>query len=101
MSTDEDRLLSTAAAELAMLADPHAYRQYIAGGLSGPPESPFVDLSHAAAAGPHDTSRPEEALQTRQLPAVPPWVQNPEKWVTLSRAERRALERHHRKLSGR
>jgi hypothetical protein len=37
---------------------------------------------------------------TRQLPAVPPWVQNPEKWVTLSRAARRQLERHHRKAGG-
>lgn len=33
----------------------------------------------------------------RTLPAVPDWVENREKWVTLSRADRRALERHHRK----
>ena len=38
-----------------------------------------------------------DAGPARRLPAVPSWVQNPEKWVTLSRAERRQLERHHRK----
>lgn len=32
-------------------------------------------------------------------PKVPAWVTDPEKWQSLSRAERRALERHHRKVS--
>jgi len=40
---------------------------------------------------------PEPKRAGRQLPAVPAWVTDPAKWVTLSRAERRALERHHRK----
>lgn len=32
-----------------------------------------------------------------QLPRIPEWVVDHEKWLTLSRPERRALERHHRK----
>lgn len=35
--------------------------------------------------------------QRRALPAVPEWVADPARWQTLSRAERRALERHHRR----
>lgn len=81
-------MLIDESAAFAAMADPHAYRQYIAGALPDPPESPFV---------PADTSRVDQPLQTRQLPAVPSWVQDPEKWQSLSRADRRALERHHRK----
>lgn len=33
----------------------------------------------------------------RTLPAVPSWVTDVRKWQSLSRPERRALERHHRK----
>lgn len=32
-------------------------------------------------------------------PRVPPWVRDPVKWASLSRRERRALERHHRKVN--
>lgn len=42
---------------------------------------------------------PVPAELGRTLPAVPSWVKDPAKWVTLSRAERRALERHHRKAT--
>lgn len=35
------------------------------------------------------------------LAKVPAWVTDPEKWQSLSRAERRALERYHRKVNGR
>lgn len=34
------------------------------------------------------------------LPATPPWVTDVQKWQDLSRAERRQLERHHRKVNG-
>ena len=40
---------------------------------------------------------PAASLAERALPAVPSWVQDAEKWQTLSRADRRALERHHRR----
>ena len=40
-------------------------------------------------------AEPEPAKPT--LPAVPPWVTDVRKWQTLTRAERRALERHHRR----
>lgn len=73
------------AAVLQQMGDPHAYRQYIAGALPDPPESPFVP------------TEAEQAPAERTLPAVPSWVRDPAKWVTLSRADRRALERHHRK----
>lgn len=33
----------------------------------------------------------------RALPAVPSWVKDPAKWLTLSRAERRALIAHHKR----
>lgn len=74
--------------------DPHAYRQYIAGALPDPPASPFVPADPSAAAA-RDAS--PDAGPARRLPAVPSWVQDPAKWVALSRADRRALERHHRK----
>lgn len=32
---------------------------------------------------------------------VPDWVQDPAKWQTMTRAERRAVERHHRRQRGR
>jgi len=32
---------------------------------------------------------------------VPEWVKNPAKWQTMTRAERRAVERHHRRQRGR
>lgn len=83
-------------AALAAMADPYAYRQYIAGALPDPPESPFVPADPSAAAA-SDASRVDTRVQTRQLPAVPSWVQDAEKWQSLSRADRRALERHHRK----
>lgn len=35
----------------------------------------------------------------RQLPRVPPWVTDTAKWLTLSRTERRKLERHHKRLT--
>lgn len=41
--------------------------------------------------------RDASRVDARQLPAVPSWVADPAKWVTLSRADRRALERHHRR----
>jgi len=44
-----------------------------------------------------DASRVDRPLQTRQLPAVPAWVDDVGKWATLDRATRRRLERHHRK----
>jgi hypothetical protein len=44
-----------------------------------------------------DASRVDQPLQTRQLPAVPAWVDDVGKWATLDRATRRRLERHHRK----
>lgn len=33
-------------------------------------------------------------------PRVPPWVTDTTKWLTLSRTERRKLERHHKRVSG-
>jgi len=42
-----------------------------------------------------------ELARERALPAVPPWVTDVRKWQSLSRAERRALERHHRKQTKR
>ena len=85
-------------AALAAMADPYAYRQYIAGALPDPPASPFVPADPSAAAA-RDTSLAAagDASPDRTLPAIPDWVQYPAKWVTLSRADRRALERHHRK----
>jgi hypothetical protein len=41
-----------------------------------------------------------DAPAGRDLPRIPPWVTDTAKWLTLSRTERRKLERHHRKLSG-
>jgi hypothetical protein len=68
-----------------------------------PPPSCLVapDLHDGYAAAASDVSRVDRALQARRLPHIPSWVQHPEKWVTLSRAERRQLERHHRKVNGR
>jgi len=106
--SDRRPVLLDEAAAFAALADPYAYRQYIAGALPDPPESPFVPAEPSAAAardashdaGPARRVAPQRATAdatARTLPAVPPWVQDAAKWVTLSRAERRALERHHRK----
>jgi hypothetical protein len=54
-------------------------------------------MREPSAAAARDTSRVDQPLQTRQLPATPDWVQDPEKWLALDRATRRQLERHHRK----
>jgi Trm5-related predicted tRNA methylase len=37
---------------------------------------------------------------SRQSPKVPPWVTDLAKWGSLSRAERRKMERYHRRLNG-
>ena len=57
-----------------------------------PPPSAF-------ATAPDDLAATRPAPKST-LPAVPEWVQDPEKWVTLSRADRRALERHHQRQPG-
>lgn len=44
---------------------------------------------------------PADVVAGRQLPAVPSWVQNPEKWVTLDRRSRRAMQREHNRRSAR
>lgn len=54
-----------------------------------PPLSAYVEQAEA------------DVEHLAQRARVPDWVRDPAKWVTLSRAERRALERHHRKVSGR
>jgi len=57
----------------------------------------------ASAARPLPAGEPEFGRRARGDtsmfigPKVPAWAQDPEKWVALSRADRRALERHHRK----
>jgi hypothetical protein len=63
------------------------------------PVLPDDDRRFAAAS--HDASPVDQTLQARQLPKVPGWVEDPDKWATLDRATRRQLERHHRKVSGR
>lgn len=40
------------------------------------------------------------ALEKPILPVTPPWVTDVQKWQSLPRAERRKLERHHRKVNG-
>lgn len=78
---------------LAVLADPATYRQHLAEAvreLAVETDTP-IELLEGIAAAPR---------AGRTLPAVPPWVTDPAKWVTLSRADRRALERHHRKVTG-
>jgi hypothetical protein len=77
--------------DLAILADPLAYRQQLARD---------VEILAERADVPADLLRSTSGSE-RTLPAVPSWVENPEKWVTLSRADRRALERHHRKQTRR
>jgi hypothetical protein len=108
VTRDPSFTLIDEAAAFAAMSDPHAYRQYIAGVLPDPPASPFVPADPSAAAARDaspvatpDVSRVDGAVAARQLPAVPSWVQDSAKWVTLSRADRRALERHHRKVNGR
>jgi hypothetical protein len=113
---DRRPVLLDEAAAFAALADPYEYRKYIAGALPDPPASPLVPAypSGAAARDPSPGAAREVSPDAgparhvasaagrygatdRTLPAVPDWVQDPAKWVTLSRADRRALERHHRK----
>lgn len=50
-----------------------------------------VEPELAAGAAPAGTSTPAR---------VPDWVQDPAKWQAMTRAERRAVERHHRRVSG-
>jgi len=69
---------------LAPLADEEIAAYHRAGEL--PPPGPYEAASVAS-----------PSSETRQLPRTPAWVADPAKWATLSRAERRALERHHRK----
>jgi hypothetical protein len=52
-----------------------------------PPPSAYVEAASEAV----------EQLAERSLPKVPTWVADAGKWQSLSRAERRALERHHRR----
>lgn len=78
MNRDIERPLDESEAEaLALLSDPIAYRQH----LAAAPYADDVELVSAPAA--------------RTLPAVPKWVQDPAKWITLDRATRRELIRHH------
>lgn len=58
------------------------------------------DLRRAMSVGTPAAEAPEAfraPAPERTLPAVPSWVADPVKWQSLSRAERRALERHHRR----
>jgi len=42
------------------------------------------------------------AALSKPTPArVPEWVRDSAKWQTMTRAERRAVERHHRRVTGR
>lgn len=69
------------------------------------PLPPWADEPSPAAAadasrhprGGRDVSRVDQTIATRQLPAVPDWVEDREKWLGLDRATRRQLERHHRR----
>lgn len=47
------------------------------------------------------TSYDGRADVSKSTPArVPEWVKDPAKWQTMTRAERRAVERHHRRVPG-
>lgn len=85
MSTDDPRSLADTAEVLAAMGDPHTYRQYIAGALPAPPLSVYVKQAEA------------DVEHLAQRARVPDWVRDPAKWQTLSRSERRALQRHHEK----
>ena len=54
-------------------------------GTGAPPSEPYVEAA----------ARAVEQLANRAK--VPAWVANPEKWQSMTRAERRATERYHRK----
>lgn len=79
-------------AELAMLADPIAYRQALVGVSLEVAERGELVVEQRAA--PPAVARPTPAR-------VPEWVKDPVKWQALSRADRRELERHHRRVTGR
>jgi len=53
-----------------------------------PPLSAYVEQAEA------------DVEHLAQRAQVPDWVRDPAKWQTLSRAERRALIRHHKKAKG-
>jgi len=52
-----------------------------------------LDVEPELAAGVAPAGKPTPAR-------VPDWVQDPAKWQAMTRAERRAVERHHRRVSG-
>lgn len=83
---------------LAIMGDPVAYRQQLARDVEALAERADVPSRVLARDEPcADPASCDVHAPARTLPAVPEWVQDPAKWVTLSRADRRALERHHRK----
>lgn len=96
MSADDPRPLADTAEALAAMADPHAYRQYIAGALPAPPASPFARVPSRVQARDEPCADPAACdLPGHGHAVVPSWVRDRAKWLTLSRAERRALRRHH------
>lgn len=71
-------------------------------GTGRPPRDlSFVALDEARAFAQHERAplpieaADEAVAQLGERAQVPAWVLNPEKWQSLSRAERRATARHH------
>jgi hypothetical protein len=58
---------------------------------------PIAVHAMRAVPAPYAAAVDEAVEQLAQRAKVPPWVADPVKWRSLSRRERRALERHHKR----
>jgi hypothetical protein len=58
-------------------------------------DEPCADPANCDVHAPYVAAVDEAVEQLAERAKVPAWVLNPEKWQSLSRAERRATARHH------
>lgn len=109
MSTDDPRRAMSAGVEASFVAldEARAFVQHERKPLPIEPivadvpsrvlarDEPCADPANCDVHAPYVAAVDEAVEQLAERAKVPAWVLNPEKWQSLSRAERRATARHH------